>query len=252
MTRSVESPCFESLEELDRAVVLCRRCPRLVRYREGIGRRKRRAFRDWTYWAKPVPGFGDPRARVLVLGLAPAAHGANRTGRMFTGDASGNFLFTALHRAGFANQGTSVRRNDELELRQLRITAALRCAPPGNKPSPTELSRCQRFLDAEIALGHRIEVVVTLGRIAFDAYVGFLRRKGIPAGTPKPVFRHGAIYPPLADWPHTLVCSYHPSRQNTQTGRLTRAMFDRIWRTVHRLLTKNQSQSSRVCGHARA
>lgn len=211
----------------------CRRCPRLVAWREEVARVKRRAFQDDLYWGKPVPGFGDPAARVLIVGLAPGAHGANRTGRMFTGDSSGDFLYAALYRAGFASQPTSHRRDDGLVLRDMFITAACRCAPPDNKPTAAELAACLPFLTAEIALLPNIEVVVALGRIAFEAV---LRAYGVQRPGPSaPAFAHNArsaLGPGLP----TLISSYHPSRQNTQTGRLTAEMFDAVWAQVRACL----------------
>jgi uracil-DNA glycosylase family 4 len=223
------------LQELEEQIVSCRKCPRLVAWREQVARQKRRAYRDWEYWGKPVPGFGDPAARVLVVGLAPGAHGSNRTGRMFTGDASGDFLYAALHRAGFANQPVSTHRGDDLALRDIFITAVGRCAPPGNKPTPDEIRTCLPYLQQEMALLERVQVIVALGHIAFDH---LLRSK--PFRILKPEIRnlkfsHNITYPLGPGLPH-LVASYHPSRQNTQTGRLTEAMFDAVWEMVHRLL----------------
>jgi uracil-DNA glycosylase family 4 len=214
------------LAALERAVVACERCPRLREHCIRVAAEKRRAFRDQDYWGRPIPGFGDPRARLLIVGLAPAAHGANRTGRMFTGDSSGDWLYEALHRHGFANQPTSVGRDDGLALRDAWIGAAARCAPPDNKPSREELVRCRPWLEAEIALLDRVRVVVTLGAIAHEAWLkasGWWER--LPARA-RPRFGHG-VETRLPDgvW---VVSSYHPSRQNTQTGRLTR---DR-WRGV--------------------
>ncbi|PJH74969.1 MAG: uracil-DNA glycosylase [Anaerolineae bacterium CG_4_9_14_0_8_um_filter_58_9] len=221
------------LNTLNSALFQCRRCPRLVAWREEVARLKRRAFRDWEYWGKPVPGFGDPQARVMAVGLAPGAHGSNRTGRMFTGDASGEFLYAALFRAGFASQPESHHRADGLTLNDIYITAVCRCAPPGNKPTPQEMANCQPYLEREIE--HiQPKVIVALGRIAFDA---ILRLFGKP---PSPTFAHGAVFSlPASSFishPSSLLCSYHPSRQNTQTGRLTTEMFDAVWRKVRELL----------------
>ncbi|HET9599729.1 MAG TPA: uracil-DNA glycosylase [Anaeromyxobacteraceae bacterium] len=203
----------------------CRACPRLVAWREEVARVKRRAYRDEVYWGRPVPGFGDPRARLLLVGLAPGAHGANRTGRMFTGDASGDFLYAALHRAGLASQPTSERRGDGLALRGAFISAAARCAPPDNAPAPDELRRCAPFLDRELALlGPR--AILALGAIAWDAVLAALARGGAELPRPRPRFGHGAELR-LAGAP-ALVGSFHVSRQNTQTGRLTPAMFDAV------------------------
>jgi uracil-DNA glycosylase family 4 len=216
------------LVQLNREVVACTKCPRLVTYRELIAREKRRAYRDCEYWGKPVPGFGDPNARVLIMGLAPGAHGSNRTGRPFTGDASGNFMYPVLYETGFANQPTATACGDGLKLRNLYITAAARCAPPDNKPLPSELANCAPFLDREIEGLRRLKVVVALGKIGFDAYLNFLRRRGLVQSKAGYVFAHGAKY----DLPDgkILLASYHPSNQNTQTGKLTRAMFLEIFK----------------------
>jgi len=211
---------------LNGEIVTCRRCPRLVAWREEVARTKRRAYRDWDYWGKPVPGFGNPQARVLVVGLAPGAHGSNRTGRMFTGDASGDFLYPALYRAGFANQPAVSSRDDGLELHDLFITAVCRCAPPDNKITSEEALNCRPFLLAEISLLAHIQGVVALGKIAFDHVLQIYRSRGADYG--KAVFAHGALYRAGEGFPW-LLASYHPSRQNTQTGRLTVAMFDAIW-----------------------
>ena len=220
------------------AIIACERCPRLRAYCSRIAREKRRAYRDAVYWGKPVPGFGDPHARLLLIGLAPAAHGANRTGRVFTGDGvggSGDFLMAALHRAGFANQPTSQHPADGLALRDAFIAAAVRCAPPGNKPTTDEIANCLPHLDAEIdALGH-IRVVVALGRIGFDAYLRLVQGRG-PRIRPKPAFGHGVAHS-LPDG-RILIGCYHPSRQNTNTGKLTAAMMDDVFRTARRCLRK--------------
>lgn len=225
---------MSSFEELRETVVSCTRCPRLVVYRERVAREKRRMYADWEYWGRPLPGFGDPEARVLVLGLAPAAHGGNRTGRMFTGDRSGDWLYGALHRFGFANQATSTHRDDGLALDDLYISAPLRCAPPANKPLPEELANCQPYLLQELALLTRLRVVVALGRIAFDAYLAACRVQGVPVASPRPRFGHGVCYA-LANRV-ALVGSYHPSQQNTQTGRLTTPMFNAVFEMVRQLL----------------
>ncbi|WP_376792602.1 uracil-DNA glycosylase [Thermoflexus sp.] len=224
----------ESLEDIAREIIQCRRCPRLVAYREAVAATRRRQFQDWEYWGRPVPGFGDPQARLLVVGLAPAAHGANRTGRMFTGDGSGDFLIAALYRAGFANQPTSTHREDGLVLRDVYLTAVVRCAPPENRPSREERGNCLPYLIREIQALPRLQVVVTLGQIATEGLMAALRALGYDG--PYPVFRHGAIYPLGSGWP-ILITSYHPSRQNTQTGRLTPEMFDKIWETAKRYLS---------------
>jgi uracil-DNA glycosylase family 4 len=225
---------FRSLGALARAVVRCARCPRLRAYCRQVAREKKRAFREWTYWGRPVPGFGDPAARLLVVGLAPAAHGANRTGRMFTGDSSGDWLYAALHRYGFASRPRAVSRDDGLVLRDCYVTAAVRCAPPGNRPTPAELERCRIYLRAEGRLLARVRVVVVLGRIAHDAW---LRAAGWWARLPpaeRPRFAHGAETR-LPDGT-VLIASYHPSRQNTNTGKLTRAMWDAVFRRARALL----------------
>ena len=224
--------------ELERRIVRCRRCPRLVAHRREVARVRRRAFRDQVYWGKPVPGFGDHEARILMLGLAPAAHGANRTGRMFTGDRSGGWLYGALHRADLANRAESRSRDDGLRLAGVFVSAACRCAPPANRPSPQELVHCAGYLDREIELLERLRVVVALGGIAWDAALRRVRRVA-PASLPRPrpAFGHGAEVrlavradgPPM--W---LVGSYHPSQQNTQTGRLTRPMLDQVIRRARR------------------
>jgi uracil-DNA glycosylase family 4 len=233
---------------LNREVIACTRCPRLVAYREQVAREKRRAYRDCEYWGKPVPGFGDPEARVLVMGLAPGAHGSNRTGRPFTGDASGKFMFPVLYETGFANQPNATDRDDGLKLKDLYITAAVRCAPPDNKPTPQELAECSQFLDRELAGLEKVKVVVALGKIGFDAYLKYLKRREMSLGRqPYSVktylfktylfktylFKHGASYR-LPDG-KVLLASYHPSNQNTQTGKLTRKMFVEIFKEAARL-----------------
>lgn len=216
----------ESLRAVEAEVVRCRACPRLVAWRERVAREKRRAYREEHYWGRAVPGFGDPRAWLLVVGLAPAAHGANRTGRMFTGDASGEFLYAALHRAGMASQPWSRHREDGLALRGAFVTAACRCAPPQNRPSPEELARCAPFLDREAAALPEVRVMLCLGAVAWEAALGHLRRRGLELPRPRPRFGHGAELA-LPGAP-LLLASYHVSRQNTQTGRLTPAMLDRV------------------------
>lgn len=238
------------LTVLNRQVVGCTRCPRLVEYRQQVAREKRRAYRDWEYWGRPVPGFGDPHARVLIMGLAPGAHGSNRTGRPFTGDASGNFMYPVLYETGFANQPTATDRNDGLKLKDLYITAAVRCAPPDNKPLPSELANCSEYLDRELEGLKDVKVVVALGKIGFDAYLNYLTRKSPPyknrplttlgAGSgwgtrfnkAAYVFKHGARYS-MPDG-KMLLASYHPSNQNTQTGKLTREMFVKIFEEARR------------------
>lgn len=227
-----------SLEQLNAAIVSCRRCPRLVRYRETVARTKVARFRSWTYWGRPVPGFGDPRARLLVVGLAPAAHGGNRTGRVFTGDRSGDWLFRALHRAGFANQPTSRSRDDGLRLTDAYIAAAVRCAPPGNRPTPAEFDRCQPFLETEIRLLTQLHVVMVLGQTAMDHFLRAWAATGHGIPRPKPRFRHAAEID-LGDI--VVIASYHPSQRNTQTGLLTEAMFDGVFRTAKTLLEKDRT-----------
>jgi uracil-DNA glycosylase family 4 len=221
------------LTVLNREIVSCTRCPRLVVYREKIAREKRRAYLDCEYWGKPVPGFGDPQARVLVMGLAPGAHGSNRTGRPFTGDASGKFMYPVLYETGFANQPTATDRNDGLKLTNLYITAAVRCAPPDNKPLPQELAECSHFLDRELAGLRDMKVIVALGKIGFDAYLNYVKRRGELASKKAYVFRHGASYQ-MPDG-KVLLASYHPSNQNTQTGKLTREMFVEIFKRAAKL-----------------
>ncbi len=222
------------LVQLNREVVACTRCPRLVEYREKVAREKRRAYLGCEYWGKPVPGFGDPNARVLVLGLAPGAHGSNRTGRPFTGDASGKFMYPILYQAGFSSQPTATDCEDGLELRNLYITAAARCAPPDNKPLPRELANCASYLDREMDGLKNLKVVVALGRIAFEAYLDYLKRQGLlPSKKPYP-FKHAARYP-MPDG-RILLASYHPSNQNTQTGKLTREMFAAIFKEAKGLV----------------
>jgi uracil-DNA glycosylase family 4 len=222
------------LAALHAEIVACRACPRLVAWREQVARDKRRMFRDCAYWGRPVPGFGDPAARIVIVGLAPAAHGANRTGRIFTGDRSGDFLFAALHRVGLANQPTSTARDDGLTLRDVFIVATARCAPPANRPTPDEIERCAPFLDREIALLERRRVVLALGSIAWDGYLAHVARTGVALPRPRPRFAHGAqaILPGSSA---ILLGSYHVSQQNTQTGKLTERMFDAVLRQATHL-----------------
>jgi uracil-DNA glycosylase family 4 len=220
-------------------IVACRRCPRLVRYREQVARTKKREFASWTYWGRPVPGFGDPRAELLIVGLAPAAHGANRTGRMFTGDSSGRWLFRALHRHGFANQAESAHRDDGLRVRNAYITAVVRCAPPENRPAPSEMANCAGYLQRELTLLTRVRVIVALGQVAFTQMLALADSAGITVPRPRPRFAHGAgCLLPGRRGPIELIASYHPSRQNTQTGRLTERMLDEVFRRAARSLAR--------------
>lgn len=224
----------EAWEELNAELITCTRCPRLVAWREEVAEKKRRAYEDWDYWGQPVPGFGDRDARLLIIGLAPAAHGANRTGRPFTGDGSANTLVEALYRAGFANQPTSKHRGDGLELHDAFITAVARCAPPKNRPKAAELDNCRPYLARELELLAPVRVVLALGQIAFNGYRKLLGERGVDV--PRSGFAHGACF--TFDDPSlpALVVSYHPSRQNTQTGRLTEEMLDDVFEQVRRLL----------------
>ena len=231
------------LADVHHAIVSCERCPRLRDYCRRVAREKKRAYRAHEYWGRPVPGFGDPAARLLIVGLAPAAHGANRTGRVFTGDGvggSGDFLMSALHQTGFANLSTSHQVDDGLMLRDAYIVAAVRCAPPDNKPSPEEITRCLDHLDAELAVLPNIRVVVALGKIGFDAWLQVIKRHGVRV-TPKPRFGHGeAVTLDVGDTglPRTLIGCYHPSRQNTNTGVLTPAMMRAVFRQARRELPR--------------
>lgn len=230
-----------TLAEVHTSIVSCERCPRLRTYCRRVAAEKKRAHRADTYWGRPVPGFGDPNARLLLVGLAPAAHGANRTGRVFTGDGSGDFLMSALSRTGFANIGTSRRRDDGLQLTDAYILSAVRCAPPDNKPLPEEITRCLDHLEAELAQLRHIRVVVALGKIAFDAWLQLLRRRNV-AVVPRPQFAHGAVIRLGSGRDGTqiptLVCCYHPSRQNTNTGKLTARMMESVFRKAKRLLAQ--------------
>src|SRR5678816_1914146 len=224
----IKSPRITSLVQLHRQVIGCERCSRLRSYCLDVAREKRRAFLEWDYWGKPVPGFGDPQARIWIIGLAPAAHGANRTGRVFTGDRSGDFLFAALHRAGLANQPASTRKDDGLELTDVYISATARCAPPGNKPLPQEVSNCEGYLDAEWRLLRNKRVILALGKIAWDACLRLGERQGLPFAKPRAAFGHGASVRLSSNL--TLVGSFHVSQQNTFTGKLTGQMFDAVLR----------------------
>ena len=225
------------MTELAWEVAACRRCPRLVSWREEVARHKRAAYAGEDYWGRPVPGFGDSEARVLVVGLAPAAHGANRTGRMFTGDRSGDWLYGALHQAGFANRPESSSRGDGLALTDCYVTAAVRCAPPGNRPTPAERDTCRPFLERELDLLARIRVIIVLGSFAFQQVWRILKARGEPLPSPRNPFSHGLELPIRPGL--TLLASYHPSQQNTFTGTLTRKMFDGIWERVRGLLPED-------------
>ncbi len=232
----------KSLTRLNEQIISCTRCPRLVQWREDVARTKRRMYRDWEYWGRPVPGFGDPDARVLVVGLAPAAHGANRTGRVFTGDDSGNWLYSALHKQGWANMPISTHRGDGLALTDAYVTSVARCAPPQNRPTPDELSNCAPFLETELHLLRNLQVIIALGGIAFDRFLRLWKSMGHPVPSPRARFGHNLVYP----LPPTLklVASYHPSRQNTQTGALTREMLDSAFTTAKSLLTPSSPPTS--------
>jgi uracil-DNA glycosylase family 4 len=228
----------ELLLTIQNEIVNCTRCERLRSYCERIAREKKAAHRDDIYWGRPVPGFGDPQARLLVLGLAPAAHGANRTGRVFTGDGSGDFLMTAMHAAGFANITTSRRADDGLALKDAYILSAVRCAPPDNKPTPLEISACHDHLVAEVAALPRVSVIVALGRIGFDAAWRLLSHRGIIL-KPRPQFGHGVLIPTAGP---TVIGSYHPSRQNTNTGKLTPSMLEDVFRMARQVISTTPSQ----------
>ena len=230
------------LEELQAEIVACQRCPRLVKHRTDVAINKRRAYRDWTYWGRPVPSFGDPAARLLIIGLAPGAHGANRTGRMFTGDRSGEFLYRALHEAGFASQANSVSVNDGLTLRDAYISAPVHCAPPDNKPALDEIRTCTRYLKRELPLLPNVQVIVALGKLAFDVYLGMLVEIGRIVRRGDFLFGHDREFEFGPDTP-MLISSYHPSQQNTQTGKLTRAMFQSVFERAKRAM---DSRSCRI------
>ena len=224
------------LQIIHEEVVACRKCPRLVKYREKVTREKRRAFREWTYWGRGVPGFGDLHAQLFILGLAPAAHGANRTGRVFTGDRSGDFLYKALHRAGFANQPTSLHRDDGLQLKNAYIAAAVRCAPPANKPLLSEILNCRGYLERELEI-LRPRAVLALGKIGWDAYLEILKQRGQIASRTAHRFSHGAECAFADDLP-LLFGVYHPSQQNTQTGRVTEAMYASVLKRISAFLSQ--------------
>jgi uracil-DNA glycosylase len=229
------------LEALNQRIIVCERCPRLRAYCAEIAQKRRRAYREETYWGRPVPSFGDPAARILILGLAPGAHGSNRTGRPFTGDGSGDFLYPVLYEAGFASQPGARSRDDGMQLHDVLITSVGRCAPPDNKPTSVELANCASWLDEEIALLPRLRVVVCLGHIAWNGYLAHLRRRGHQVKSSDYAFRHGAEY----DMPNsvTLLASYHPSLQNTNTGRLTREMFLDIFARARQLASRRAKKA---------
>ncbi len=222
-----------SLERIQREVIACERCPRLRTYCAQVAQIKKKAYRDWEYWGKPVPSFGDPKAGLLIVGLAPGAHGANRTGRMFTGDSSGDFLFRVLHQTGFASQALSRSRDDGLELRGAYITASVRCAPPDNRPAPQEILNCREYLAREIDLLTGVRAVVALGRLAFDQYLTILRARGVLASKAGFLFRHNAEHT-IGPGQPALIASYHPSQQNTSTGLLTEGMLRQVFLRARR------------------
>lgn len=225
----------DSLQELNEQIVGCRKCPRLVEWRERVAREKKRMYRSEEYWGKPVPGWGDPKARVYIIGLAPAAHGGNRTGRVFTGDSSGDFLYSSLYRAGFANKPTSVSRDDGLKLTDVYIGAAARCAPPDNKPSLQEFANCNPYLQREFELFPNVRILIGLGLIGFNAALGVLNKHGIALPRPRPKFGHNVLYR-LGQY--SVIGTYHPSRQNTNTGKLTQAMFDAVFARARQELNR--------------
>jgi len=232
-----------ALTVLQQEVIACRLCPRLVEYRTEIGRIKRRAYREWDYWAKPVPSFGDPGTRMLIVGLAPGAHGSNRTGRPFTGDGSGATLYRVLYRAGFASHPESRSRDDALRLTDAYITAAVRCAPPGNKPTPQEIRTCRGYFERELSLLPGVQVVVALGKIAFDVYLSILRDRGIIQSRAPFVFGHNRVHRVAPGLP-VLISSYHPSQQNTSTGKLTEKMLLDVFRRARRIVNSAKAVSA--------
>jgi len=232
---------LDNLRKLEREIISCRKCPRLVAFREQVAREKRRQFRDWEYWGKPIPGFGDPHASLLIVGLAPAPHGGNRTGRVFTGDRSGDFLVSALHKAGFANQPLSQNRSDGLALRNAYLTASVRCAPPDNKPVPVEVENCSPYLSRELSLLRETRVILCLGQLAFKTVIDTLARD-YQAPSVRPKFLHG-LEVSMGSGAPTVIASYHPSPRNTQTGRLTRKMFHSLLAHVQRRLRASSQDS---------
>jgi uracil-DNA glycosylase family 4 len=242
--RAQQQMADKQLQVISDEIVACELCPRLRKYCKRIAQTKRRAYLDWDYWGKPVPGFGDPRARVLVIGLAPGAHGANRTGRIFTGDRSGDFLFRAMYETGFASQPESVSRDDGLTLRDAYISAVVRCAPPDNKPTPQEFRNCRPYLEREIDALKRVRVVVALGRVAFQTYLGILRDRGLIRSGTAVLFGHGVEYH-LAQQLPVLLASYHPSQQNTSTGKLTPEMLRAVFQRARELMASPPSAVNR-------
>jgi uracil-DNA glycosylase family 4 len=242
MNDASHSPMADTLDRVQQHVVACRACPRLVAWRERVAQEKTRRYRDWPYWGQPVPGFGDPGARLLIVGLAPAAHGGNRTGRVFTGDRSGDWLYRALHRFGFANQPTSTHRDDGLRLNDCYITAAIHCAPPDNKPTPEEIQNCRPFLLRELELLTNLRVTLALGRLAFDAALTAFQQLGWASFSRRPKFAHGVEH--RLNGRLTLIASFHPSQQNTFTGRLTEPMFDAVFGRIRKILDGVVSDSA--------
>jgi len=236
--RKIKAPA--GFRKLSAEIIACEKCPRLRKYCLEVAQQKKREFINWEYWGKPVAGFGDPNAEVWIIGLAPAAHGANRTGRMFTGDSSGNWLYRALYKAGFANQPTALSRHDGLSLKRVFISAVVRCAPPKNKPSRKEMENCRSFLEREWKLLKNLKVVICLGRIAFENSLRLLKKRASPEKLPSAIsFFHGAVYKLPKPLP-TLIASYHPSRQNTQTGKLREPMFNAIFEKAQKLLQEKE------------
>src|SRR5689334_15368577 len=231
------------MRKLNDEIISCKDCPRLIRHCQSVAKEKRKSFTDWNYWGKPVPNFGSPNAKLLIVGLAPAAHGANRTGRMFTGDRSGDFLYARLFEAGFANQPASVKADDGLELRGAYISAAARCAPPDNRPLPEELRNCAGYLEEEFGI-LRPRAVLALGAIAFHTYLRLLLKQGRIDSVGSYAFSHGAEFNLPGDLPY-LFASYHPSQQNTQTGKLTPAMFDAVLRRIRRVIGSSERKNPR-------
>jgi uracil-DNA glycosylase family 4 len=235
----IQSDCLSLLKT---EIIECRLCPRLLQHREEIGQTKRRAYRDQSYWSRPIPGFGDPLARLLIVGLAPGAHGANRTGRVFTGDSSGEYLYRALFETGFANQPTSTSATDGLLLTDTYIACPVRCVPPDNKPLPEEILTCRPYLIRELNLLKKVEVVVTLGQIALNAYLSTLQQSGKISSRSPFIFRHGISFATHSNGP-TVLCSYHPSQQNTSTKRLTAAMLREIFEHAHQLFAPKMKKT---------